>query len=54
MNGWFGDISPEFQEEQVNNIMNLSTEERNKWIERNKFNLTHYCGQEGEKLFNNL
>jgi len=43
MNGWIGDTSPEFRNEQVCNLINMTEEERTEWIERNNFNLTHYC-----------
>ena len=43
MNGWFGDVSEEFQAEQVQLLNNLSEREYAAWIDRNKFNLTTYC-----------
>lgn len=44
MNGWFGDVSEEFQAEQVEWLDNMSDKEYAAWIDRNKFNLTTYCG----------
>lgn len=43
MNGWFGDTSEDFQEDQVNLMMDMTKKDRKEWLERNRFNLDTYC-----------
>jgi hypothetical protein len=43
MNGFFGDTSPEFQEEQVDLISSLPTDEQTAWLANQEFNLRNYC-----------
>lgn len=44
MNGWFGDTSDEFQQDEVNYFNGLSNQLRVAWVERNRYNLESYCG----------
>lgn len=49
MNGWFGDDSKEFKDEQAQAIAKLPLGDADKvytakwWYELNKFNMTQYC-----------
>lgn len=43
MNGWFGDVSDEFQLEKANEFIQLDKFEQKRWLKQNEFNITRYC-----------
>ena len=44
MNGWFGDVSPEFQRQQVEWLNAMTLQEWRVWLDRNRYNLVNRAG----------
>lgn len=44
MNGFFGDVSPEFQAFQVDCLEAMPHAEWRRWVENNRGNLVNHCG----------
>lgn len=44
MHGWFGDTSDNFQDEEVESLLNMRKADRIVWLDNNASNLIRDCG----------